>query len=517
MLSESTLSQFRELVAGHLGLNFPKERQSDLEYRLSRVASTFDFADPEACVKWLLAAPLTQKQIEILAHHLTVGETYFFREKNTFEALRLEILPALIRVWKETGIPPTIWSAGCCTGEEPYSIAILLHELCPDMSGLSVRILATDINSTFLHKAETGRYSEWSFRDTPAWIKARYFRTTSQPGHYEILPSIKKLVTFTYSNLANPDSFPRFPANSVNLILCRNVLMYFDCEAAYRVVRFFHHVLADDGWFLVSPSELSQVLFASFQSTTVLGMMCYTKNCPLLQSIESTWAQSEFLADEMAPAEGHQHHDEREIIEQDWEVRRPGDKETRGQGGFETVSEMASELEVQPASNSPEILYDTAVQLYAAQQYEPAIETLLNLLAVDPTNVQAMTLKARIHANQGKYELALTWCRMAIDTDKLNTPAYYLLATIHQEQNHIEAAVTALKQAMYIEPEYVPAHFALGVIALGQGRRQESEKQLMIALSLLKAYDPQATIPESEGMIAGQLATTIQAMLGQSG
>nr|HNH84421.1 tetratricopeptide repeat protein [Acidobacteriota bacterium] len=132
-----------------------------------------------------------------------------------------------------------------------------------------------------------------------------------------------------------------------------------------------------------------------------------------------------------------------------------------------------------------------------------------------PTNTLAMTLCGRICANQGLYDQALEWCQVAIATDKLTTAAYYLLATIYQEQNQIEAAVTALKQALYIEPNFIIAHFTLGVLALGQGWQRDSEKQLRIALLLLATSDPQATVPHSEGMTAGQLTATIQSLLGQ--
>lgn len=492
MLPESYLSQFCDLVSTHLGLHFSMERQSDLEYRLNLVASGFGFIRPEDCVRWLLATPLTRTHIDVLAHHLTVGETYFFRDRHSCDALRLEILPALIQSWDRTGVPSTIWSAGCCTGEEPYSIAILLDQLLPKSSSPAVRILATDVNPVFLQKAKTGVYSDWSFRETPNWIKEKYFKRKGPAGHFELAPQIRKQVTFAYSNLANPSSLPELAANSVNLILCRNVLMYFDAESAHQIVQFFDRVLANDGWLLVSPSELSQVLFAPFQLTTVAGALCYTKHLPparpcfeqpeLIPATEEVTIQPELILERLAPT-------------QDAPVPEP---------------------EIHPSPISPESRYAQALEFYEARDYEPAMTTLQALLAVSPTNTLAMTLCGRICANQGLYDQALEWCQVAIATDKLATTAYYLLATIYQEQNQIEAAVTALKQALYIEPDFVTAHFTLGVLALGQGWQRDSEKQLRIALSLLAAYDPQAIVPQAEGMTAGQLTATIQSILGQS-
>ncbi len=146
-------------------------------------------------------APLTRRQVQILACHLTVGETYFFREKGCFDVLEERIFPEFIRTCARSARPLRIWSAGCCTGEEPYSIAILLDRLSQNNAHVDATILATDINPAFLEKASKGLYGEWSFRGTPLGIKERYFKPRKN-GQFEILPHIRKRVTFSYLNLA---------------------------------------------------------------------------------------------------------------------------------------------------------------------------------------------------------------------------------------------------------------------------------------------------------------------------
>src|SRR5438105_402450 len=125
-LPDHLLFQFSELVAGEMGLHFPPERWPDLERGLRSVTSDFGAPDAEACLQRILSKPLSRQEIEILASALTVGETYFFREKWSFEILSHRVLPALVAERQGNARRLRIWSAGCCTGEEPYSIAIWL-------------------------------------------------------------------------------------------------------------------------------------------------------------------------------------------------------------------------------------------------------------------------------------------------------------------------------------------------------------------------------------------------------
>src|SRR5713101_5391864 len=252
-------SQLSEFIAATMGLDFPAERWTDLQRGLAGAADEFGFANLAACADWLLSAPLTKAQHQVLARHLTVGETYFFREKKSFDILGSTILPELIRSRRGREPRLRIWSAACCTGEEPYSLAILLHQLMPDLPDWHVTILATDINGRFLQKAAAGLYGEWSFRDAPAGFKESYFKRAGD-GRYAILPEIKKLVTFAHLNLVE-DVYPSVATdtNAMDVIFCRNVLMYFTPQQARKVVGNLHHTLIDGGWLVVSPSEAFQV------------------------------------------------------------------------------------------------------------------------------------------------------------------------------------------------------------------------------------------------------------------
>ena len=224
-LDTTMLGEVSDFIAERMGLHFPEERWPDMARGLKAAGEDLGFEYPDACVGWLRSRELTTRQIEMLASHLTVGETYFFRDPASFEALEREILPPLIARRSEGGGTLRLWSAGCCTGEEPYSLAIACARALPDLGAWNVSILATDINPKFLAKAEAGVYSDWSFRGTPGWLRERFF-SPRQDKKLVIDPTLKNLVHFGYLNLAE-DAYPSLQnhTNAMDVIFCRNVLL----------------------------------------------------------------------------------------------------------------------------------------------------------------------------------------------------------------------------------------------------------------------------------------------------
>ncbi|MBF0260185.1 MAG: chemotaxis protein CheR, partial [Desulfamplus sp.] len=172
---------------------FPQERFHDRERVLKEAAGDLGFVEINAFISWLIKDKITSKQFDALVCRLTIGETYFYRDKKIFQALEQHILPDIISRKQKSEQILRIWSAGCSTGEEPYSIAILLSRLIPDLKEWGITILATDINRMAIDKALCGRYGNWSFRNTPSWLKESYFRQTEKYV-FEILPKIKDMV-----------------------------------------------------------------------------------------------------------------------------------------------------------------------------------------------------------------------------------------------------------------------------------------------------------------------------------
>lgn len=495
-LPDTLLSQLSELVAAQIGLRFPVERWRDLERGIGSAAREFGFKDAESCIRRLLSSPLSRSQIEILARHLTVGETYFFRDKRLFEMLEQRILPELIQRRRPAEKRLRIWSAGCCTGEEPYSLAMVLNQLIPDLKDWNITLLATDIHPGFLRKASEGVYTEWSFRDTPPWIKQKYFQR-EKGGRFEIVPFLKKMVTFSYLNLAE-DIYPSLTnnTNAMDIIFCRNVLMYFDKARARKAVQNFFHALLEGGWLIVSPSEASTVLFSQFVTVNDPGLILYQKEGHPLQKVDVFTIG---LPEEQRLSQP----------DIDFTAERAAPLLPETETSFHPEVETPKTAEPQPT------LYIEASALYEQGRYGDAADKIQGWLLRCPEDARAMALLARIHANQGSLTEALAWCKKAIAAEKLNPGHRYLCATILQEQALIEEAILSLKRALYLDPHFVLAHFALGNLAQRQGDFGESEKHFRNTLSLLSALRKDEILPESEGITAGRLLEVLKSKIGQ--
>ncbi len=279
-LDPKLLASASRSVEAQMGLHFPPERWTDLERGLRGAAADLGFDGVEECTRALVLAKLDRAAIDSLAEHLTVGETYFFRDPAVFDALTSEVFPALVQERWVRAKRLRIWCAGCCTGEEAYSIAIALRRAIPDLGPWQVTILATDINPRFLHKAVAGIYGQWSFRWVPEETRSAYFHRMPD-GSFEVLPAIRKMVTFDCLNLVE-DVYPSLAnnTNAMDLIFCRNVLMYFSREQQCKVVANLRRSLVEGGCLMVSPTEASQDLFSGFVSGGVPGIALYRKKAP---------------------------------------------------------------------------------------------------------------------------------------------------------------------------------------------------------------------------------------------
>jgi len=476
-LPDSLLSLLSDFLESQVGLHFPRVRWRDLERGIIAASRESGYAQAEDYIRRLLAAPLTRAQIEMLASHLTVGETYFFREKRSLDILEQQILPELLRARAQTEKHLRIWSAGCCSGEEPYSIAMLLDRLIPDLEKWNVTILATDINPLFLRKAEQGVYGAWSFRDTPGWLKEQYF-TKRQDGGFEIQPRIRRMVTFSYLNLAE-DAYPSLvnSTNAVDVIFCRNVLMYFVQQRAKKVIAKLHRSLVDGGWLITSPAETAQVTLSEFTTVEFPGAFLYRKTAAGGPRTVAISHQSVWHAGEAAAAQA------------------------LGPTAPFRVARPAFALEV---------LHE-AGGVHATQAEDAD--------SLEHEERETPRSKARACADEGRLAEAIEWCEKAITADKLNPAHYYLLAAICQEQGQSETAEHAIGRALYLDPDFALAHFALGNLCLSGGRKREAQRHFVNALTLLRACPADALLPESDGLSAARLVeiiTSAQASLARA-
>jgi chemotaxis protein methyltransferase CheR len=480
-----------------MGLHFPVDHPRALESKIRGAAREFGFENGDAFLEWVLSSPAKKSQIELLAGFLTVGETTFFRDGDLFEFLEKRLFPELIASGRAKGKRLAIWSAGCSTGEEPYSIAMLLRKMIGDPGEWDISILATDVNPHFLRKAAEGLYGAWSFRGVPTGLQRKFFKKTPN-GRFEINREIRRMVKFLPLNLAADDAEPPpfGGEGALDLIFCRNVLMYFTREGVEKVVRGFHRSLAEGAFLVLGGCEGSFTSSAPFVLVEG-GAPVYAKRK------RGAPAGNLFPGAREAPA------------------LPPPSPPPRS---FEPPGPRPREREFQPRrlelpreNPPPETgrepdLYLEAAALYEGGRYEEAAKTAERALGVRADDAGSMALLARIHADTGRLDEAIGWCEKAAAAGKLDAGVHYLMATILDESGRAEAAVESLKRAVYLDPELIAAHMALGNISRRLGKAADAARHFRNALSLLAAEPPERVLPEAGGITAGRLTEMIRGL-----
>jgi chemotaxis protein methyltransferase CheR len=272
-MSDAEFRMIAEFMKAHCGLHFGPESRYLLERRLARRCAELGLRSFTAYHYALRSDKSGDGELGWALDHLTTNETYFLREKAQLLALVQEIIPGLqARRGGPGSTPVSIWSAGCSSGEEPYSIVLLALEagLVP---GRDLRVYASDISRQMLHKARRGVFREASFRQTEPWLRSRWF--SEKDGSFRISDEIKKHVHFAHLNLL--DEARAALLGSLDVILCRNVIIYFDVETKRRVVRLFHQKLRPGGFLLLGHSESLINLSTDFELRHLRHDMVYRK------------------------------------------------------------------------------------------------------------------------------------------------------------------------------------------------------------------------------------------------
>ncbi len=466
-LTSEALIKLSEHLAQHMGINFSTDRLIDLKKKMTVLAEAFDFDDLDEFAEWLLSDSLDREQIELLADFLTVGETYFFRDPKAFLVLEEEILPHLIGARKHAKFL-RIWSAACCTGEEPYSIAMILKKMIPDIDNWQIKILATDINQTFLKRAAEGSYGEWSFRATPENFKEQYF-TQRKNGRYQIDPEIKKMVQFEWMNLAESELLSEPTYSCMDIIFCRNVLIYFSIDHAKQIISRLNNCLITDGHLFVSPNELPVTTDVGFHSLHRPGAIILRKS------------------NQLTP---HNLVDSGEVTVTD------------------ATDHIKSITEPMPSLEEAQSFYNRAL-------YQEAAEVLLERCR-NGGDFSSLVLLAKSLANHSDLKNALKWCDRAIKANRLNAATHYLRATILQEQGATVEAMHSLRQSLLMDSNFVVAEFNLGILLRQTGHDKDAQRHFKTALKLLNNYHDNDILPESEGTTASGMRVIVSSLMADA-
>lgn len=274
-LSDAEFRMFSELVRAHSGLHFGEEARFLLEKRLLRRMRELELDSFVAYHYRIRNSTAGDDEMPLLIDELTTNETYFFREFSQLRALVQEIFPELIAERGRRSGPINVWCAGCSSGEEPYSVAMLARE-AGMQPRTDLRVYASDISRRMLRKARQGLYREASFRDTDPRMRDKYF--AEKDRLWRIDDEIKKDVDFIHLNLMDRSKIALL--GTMDVILCRNVIIYFDTETKCRVIQMFYEKLRPGAHLLLGHSESLINLSTSFELRHLRSDLVYRRPLP---------------------------------------------------------------------------------------------------------------------------------------------------------------------------------------------------------------------------------------------
>lgn len=487
-----TLQSFARFIARNMGLHFSTERLPELAQKMAALGREAGHEELKGYLLELMSAPLSQERMKSLAAALTIGETYFLRDPKSYRVLEEKLLPELIAARRRGDRTLRIWSAGCSSGEEPYSIAILLSRMLPEFADWKVTLLATDINPMALERGVRGVYSKWSFRNAPSWLM-EYF-TQEPDGNYRILPRIRDMVSFAHLNLAAPSREAAALTGGMDVIFCRNVMLYFHEEQIAKTVALLHRSLKAGGWLFVGPTEVDHQRLPGFSCHHFEGALALRKTA-------ATARRGQEPAEAVGPARSTAR-----------SAARPARLAGSTAGGASSPPAPPSPSPAPPAGET--VPGDEggslkkAQELYDCGRYQEAARAFV-AASGEAEGTAALEMAARSFANIGSYAEARGCCEKALAQDRLNPRTHYLHSIILEQQDDGEGALRSLRNALYIDHDYLLAYFALGNLCRRRGELKEAEQSFANALRLLRERDPHEVLPETDGMTAGSLAQLI--------
>lgn len=258
ILSDSEFRLFKDLIYSECGVSIGNEKRTFLESRLRRRMDDLGIRSGYEYYCLVKHSQGRSQELPSLLDTLMICETAFFRNQPQFDLLRQVVLPEIIAKKKRAGTRLIrVWSAGCSTGQEPYSAVIAMLESLPDAEPWTLRVFASDLSYTALERAQCGLYREDQLKGIEAGCISKYFRREN--GHYAVSDAVKRRVIFDYHNLKHDNGL-----RGLDMVFCRNVMIYFDADEQRRLVTRFGNCILPGGYLFLGHAESLQGLSGRF-------------------------------------------------------------------------------------------------------------------------------------------------------------------------------------------------------------------------------------------------------------
>ena len=489
---DSALSALLARVQARTGLEFPDTRMATTEPVVRRAMANLA---PRDLARLSAAIDTDDVAFDTLIDALTVGETYFFRDARQLAFLRDHAIPDILHHRTKEHVFRA-WSAGCASGEEPYSLAILCHELG---LGERRRIVGTDISRRRLAVARNARYGRWSLRGVAADIVDRYFRCSQLS--FALDQKIRDAVQFEYLNLGD-EVWPSAVGGELDLIVCRNVLIYLDSATTARVGHAFMERLADGGWLLLGPSDPPLPATRTCEVVITDAGLAYrrgrrTKGLPLRVTPRSTAILHPMAADvpvmtvaAAAPSNAMS------------EVPSPA---------LRSVS--ASERDDAGLVQLLDALKANAASSLARRDYGLAAEQAQRYVTERAVDEEGWIILVRALSNGGAGQTAGIACAAALEIHPLSAELMLLQSLILTELGQHQDALAAARRALFLDRQLVVAHLACGNALIHVGDPRAARRTFTNALRLLATSAAERPVPASGGELPARLAMLARSQL----
>ena len=474
--------RFRDLLHRQSGIYLEESKLDSLRISLVTRATRLGYS---TLTDYYSALERDDHEFNELLNLVTINETSFFRFPQQFDALRDRVIPEIMSAKTSTNRALRIWSAGCSTGEEPYSISMTLLDMGIEGLGWKPQVLGTDVSTKALAHAKAGVYGPRAMMNIGAEVVSRHFETAPVGGH-RVKDRVRSLVDFGYHNLIR-EPYPLSLMGNWDVVFCRNVTIYFRLESTRRVVRNFFDSLNEGGYLFIGHSETLTSISDDFEPVDMGGVFLYRK--PKTKRI---FGLGQHVATPVRTAKAPS-----KTAEPARSARAPV---------AEPHSEAVSELAEQAPKTPQDLLERARVHLKEGRPRQ-VLEIVERVLEIDPNSAEAHLLSAYVHADSGEYDDALAACHRALAINPLLPVARYILGIIYQRQGDTVRAVSELKKTIYIDADFALAHLNLANIYKAQRKWQAAAKEYENALKALKK-SPEGDWTEFSGGFKADLLTT---------
>ena len=412
-----------------------------------------------------------ESEFKELMNLVTINETSFFRFPAQFDVLSGRVIPEILESKSKMSHSFRAWSAGCSTGEEPYSIAMSLLGSVLPLHGYRPEVMGTDVSTQALDRAKEAVYRARALSSLPQNVVQEWFEPVA--GGHRPVARVREVVDFAYHNLIK-EPYPLGLVGNWDVIFCRNVTIYFQLESTRRVVDNFFESLNPGGYLFIGHSETLTSISDRFEVVEIDGVFLYRK-----PRVRHHTSFSDVLASR----------DKRKRVPT---VERPAKPKLTPRTRA-TVPSAEPEVQTETATSAAlqsKKVADAITRAYLLlEQGRPseARSAADEALVLDPESIEALIVRAYTHADDGDMDAAIEEAGRILKIDPLVAPAHYILGLIHLRQGDHEAAIGSFKRTIYVDRDFVLANFNLANLYKSRGSLEEACREYRNTLTSLKA------------------------------